>query len=208
MSARALYRNLAAVGLFFSATVPASAHHLMGGRTPASFAEGILSGLGHPVIGPDHLAFMIAVGVVVGAGGLSLAMPAVFVASSAVGVALHVNAVGIPGAELVVALSVVSAGILLASGRSIPSGAWAALFATAGLFHGYAYGESIFGAEPTPFWAYLIGLLAVQTALSVGVALFARQQKARLADIGSRLAGATVSGVGLAVLLSQLVPAA
>jgi len=32
----------------------------MGGKTPSTFADGILSGLGHPIIGPDHLAFLIA----------------------------------------------------------------------------------------------------------------------------------------------------
>ena len=43
--------------------VPAFAHHLMGGHTPATFGEGILSGLGHPVIGLDHFAAVVAVGV-------------------------------------------------------------------------------------------------------------------------------------------------
>ncbi len=52
------------------------AHHVMGGRMPATFAEGLLSGLGHPVIGIDHLAFIVAVGLAVGVAGLSLAMPA------------------------------------------------------------------------------------------------------------------------------------
>lgn len=47
---------------------PASAHHVMDGQLPSTFAQGLLSGLGHPVIGPDHLAFLIAVGVAVGAG--------------------------------------------------------------------------------------------------------------------------------------------
>ena len=41
---------------------PAFAHHVMGGRTPATFAEGILSGLGHPIIGVDHFAAVVAVG--------------------------------------------------------------------------------------------------------------------------------------------------
>src|SRR5262245_6809064 len=41
---------------------PAFAHHMMGGRTPATFGEGILSGLGHPIIGLDHLAAVVAVG--------------------------------------------------------------------------------------------------------------------------------------------------
>jgi urease accessory protein len=186
--------------------LPASAHHVMGGKTPASFADGILSGLGHPIIGADHLAFLVAVGIAVGAGGLSLALPAVFVAGSAIGVALHVIAVAMPAAELVVALSVVAVGALLASGSSIPVGGWAALFGAAGLFHGYAYGESIFGAEPAPLWAYLIGLVAVQTVLSVAVALVTRRTKMRTSDIRPRLAGATVAVVGLAVLAGQLIP--
>src|SRR5712691_10507894 len=88
-------------------TVPASAHHVMGGRTPATFAEGILSGLGHPIIGIDHLAFLIAVGLAVGVGRLHLAVPAIFVAASALGVAIHVQAIALSGAELAVAVSVV-----------------------------------------------------------------------------------------------------
>jgi urease accessory protein len=55
----------------------------MGGKMPSTFGEGLLSGLGHPVIGPDHLAFLVAVGIAVGVGGLSLALPIVFVAASA-----------------------------------------------------------------------------------------------------------------------------
>ena len=144
---------------------PASAHHAMGGGLPSTFGEGLLSGLGHPVIGPDHLAFLIAIGVAVGAGGLSLALPFVFVAASAIGVALHVSGMALPGAELIVAASVIAAGILIAHGRAVPLTAWAALFGLAGLAHGYAYGELIFGAEPTPLFAYLLGLVAIQSAL-------------------------------------------
>jgi len=40
----------------------AFAHHIMGGRTPATFSEGMLSGLGHPIIGLDHFAAVVAVG--------------------------------------------------------------------------------------------------------------------------------------------------
>ena len=59
---------------------PAAAHHVMGGRTPATFTQGLLSGLGHPIIGVDHLAFVVAVGIAVGVARLSLALPAVFIA--------------------------------------------------------------------------------------------------------------------------------
>ena len=91
---------LALAGLL--ATVgTASAHHVIGGGLPSTFSQGLLSGLGHPVIGPDHLAFLIAVGIAVGAGGLSLALPIVFVAASAIGVALHVYGLDVPGADTV-----------------------------------------------------------------------------------------------------------
>src|SRR5262249_29863369 len=47
-------------------TTSAFAHHVMGGKTPSTFVEGLLSGTGHPVIGPDHLAFLLAIGIAVG----------------------------------------------------------------------------------------------------------------------------------------------
>jgi urease accessory protein len=40
----------------------AHAHHAMGGRTPGTLFEGLLSGLGHPVIGIDHFLFVLAIG--------------------------------------------------------------------------------------------------------------------------------------------------
>lgn len=189
-------------------TTPAFAHHLMGGKMPSTFGEGLLSGLGHPVIGPDHLAFLVAVGIAVGVGGLSLALPVVFVAASAIGVGLHVNGFDLPGAELIVAASVIIAGLMLARGRELPLAAWAALFGVAGLAHGYAYGESIYGAEPTPLWAYLAGLVMIQSAISVGVAALTRRSGAQVSALGARLAGAVVVGVGLTALIGQLLPGA
>ena len=54
--------GIVAVQLLISA--PAWAHHPLGGRLPANFWEGIISGFGHPVIGFDHLAFVIASGLI------------------------------------------------------------------------------------------------------------------------------------------------
>jgi hypothetical protein len=48
--------------LVLSATAGASAHHPMGGTTPQTLWHGLLSGFGHPVIGLDHLAFVVAMG--------------------------------------------------------------------------------------------------------------------------------------------------
>jgi len=208
MSLRLPCRAALSVIPFFLMTASASAHHVMGGKMPTTFAEGFLSGLGHPVIGPDHLAFLLAIGVAVGVGGLNLVLPLLFVVASAIGVTLHVNGVNLPGAEIVVAVSVLFAGFLIARGRALPVSLWAILFAAAGLFHGYAFGESIFGAERSPLHAYLLGLIIVQSVLTVGTALLVRRRAGGVSAIAPRLAGAVIIGVGLATLIAQLIPGA
>jgi urease accessory protein len=185
---------------------PALAHHVMGGRLPSTFLEGLLSGLGHPVLGPEHLGFLMAVAVVVGACGLSLALPALFVAAMATGVTAHVAGFGLPAAEILVALSTLLAGCMIMVGRTLPTAAWGALFVVAGFFHGYAFGESIYGAETAPLAAYLIGLVAIQSVLAIGIALLVQRLGARVSAPIPRLAGAAVFGMGFAVLLGQLVP--
>ena len=186
----------------------ALAHHVMGGRTPSTFMEGLLSGLGHPIIGVDHAAFLVAIGVVVGVGGLNLLMPVIFVVASAIGVALHVRGIGLPGAEILVAASVIIVGAVIARKAALAPTVWGSFFALAGLFHGYAYGESIFGAERTPLIAYLVGLVIVQIVLAIGIALVSRRVVAgATATLAPRLTGAVVVGIGLAALAQHLVSA-
>jgi urease accessory protein len=194
----------AGMGLVLTAGT-ASAHHLMGGKIPSTFAEGILSGVGHPIIGPDHLAFLVALGIALGVARLSFVNPFLFLVAMACGVAVHVAAVTLPAAELIVALSVLVAGILLVGDRRVPTAWWMSLFVIAGFFHGYAYGESIYGAEPTPLVAYLAGLVAVQAVMVFGVALMTRTLW-KLWSIAPRLAGAATCGVGFTALVTQIIP--
>ena len=186
------------------AAFPAFAHHMMGGRTPSTFMEGLLSGLGHPVMGLDHLAFLVAIGVAVGVFGLNLLLPVAFIVAMALGVLLHVNGAGLPAAEFVVAASVLLAGGLLAWGRPLPVAAWGALFAIAGLFHGYSLGESIYGADRSALGAYLLGLVVIQSVLAIGVALLVRHYGARLTSVAPRIAGALILAVGVVVLAGNL----
>lgn len=188
----------------FAAGQPAAAHHVMGGQTPTTFIEGLLSGLGHPIIGIDHLAFLAAVGIAVGVARLSLAMPFAFVGASVFGVMLHVQGFPIPAAEAIVGASVLLAGALIVRGSVISSSVWLSLFTLAGLIHGYAYGEAVAGAEATPIWAYLVGLFIIQAALTTAIA-FITQKVTN--PVTPRLAGAVVAGVGLAVLAGRVLPA-
>jgi urease accessory protein len=206
MLGRQLRRGAAAAAICLSAS-PAWAHHVMGGKLPATFGEGFLSGLGHPIIGPEHLAFLLAVGIVVGAGGLNIAMCAVFIAAMAIGVAVHVAGFLVPGSEILIALSALLAGLLIARGRALPLLAWGALFAVAGFFHGYAFGELIAGAEQAPLAAYPLGLVIIQSALTVGVALIAQRLGTHANEMAPRLVGAVIIGIGFTALIGQIVPA-
>ena len=143
-------------------------------------------------------------GVACGVARLNIAIPALFIVFSAIGVALHVRGVTLPMTEFLVALSVVIAGVMIASGRSLQALIWAALFVVAGFAHGYAFGVSIFGAEASPLAAYLVGLVIVQAAIATGVAVLARRSAA--AAVQSRLAGAAIAGIGIAILAGQLLP--
>jgi len=204
MQLRSLCRAAIAALPLSLIAAPASAHHLMGGKIPSTFGEGLLSGLGHPVIGADHLAFLVAVGVIVGVSRLSLTLPILFVATMAVGVFAHVSAVSIPAPEFLVALSVLAVGLLMARGQAYSALVWSGLFAVAGFFHGYAFGESIYGAERSPLGAYLLGLVLVQSALTFGIALATR--RVQTSSLLPRLIGAGIGGVGIAALIALAVP--
>ena len=191
---------------FVLAAAPAFAHHPMGGAAPATFAQGLLSGVGHPVIGLDHFAFLVALGLAAAFMRNVWAPPLAAVAGMAAGCLLAVGSVALPVVEPVVALSVLLLGGMVLLGRSLPAPAAAALFAAAGLFHGAAYGEAVIGAEPTPVAAYLIGLAAVQMAIALGAAATVRGfwKSGSAAALRPRLAGAVCAGIGLAFAVEML----
>ena len=125
---------------FFLGTESASAH-LLDGKTPSTFAEGLLSGVGHPIIGPDYLAFLLALGIAVGVFRLSFFNPFLFVAAMICGVTMHVAGLYLPAADLIVPVSVLIAGLMLIIEERIPPAWWMAVFVAAGIFHGYSYGD-------------------------------------------------------------------
>jgi urease accessory protein len=208
---KAMNRQFVRLGLGLGASAfvsaPAFAHHVMGGRMPATFGEGILSGLGHPVIGLDHLAAVIAVGCLAAAHRSASVLAVVFVLAMTGGVALHLHGTAVPGAEILVALTVLALGVLMAVRGDMPAGAAAVLFAMVGVIHGYALGESIYGAERTPLYAYLIGLAVIQGVIALGATHATRSLLRRSPDLSAvRLVGAGIAGIGLAILMQQVIP--
>lgn len=187
------------------AAAPAMAHHPMGGEPPQTLVQGLLSGLAHPVIGIDHLAFIVLVGLAAAGAGRLIAGPAAFIGATMAGTALHLAGIDLPLAEIVIALSVVALGALLVAGRRVAGGAALGGFALAGLFHGWAYGEAVIGSEPMPIVAYLAGFAAIQFAVAAVVARLAAEIATNPARaLQARIAAAVCLGVGLTFAVEQL----
>ena len=205
-------KKLSLAAAFALLSTSAFAHHPMGGKTPSTMIEGLLSGIGHPVLGLDHLAFVVAVGIAAVALGSRFVLPLFFIAATLAGTGLHLMAFDLPLVEFVIAASVAAAGLLIASGKKLPLAVFAALFAVAGLFHGHAYGEAIFGAETTPVVAYLAGFGVTQYAISVvaGTVVYDLIGKAQsfVSNVPARVAGGMVAGAGLMLVGEHAISAA
>lgn len=205
-------RIVLAAALLAMAAAPALAHHPMGGKTPSNFLEGFLSGIGHPVIGPDHLAFIVAIGIAAALVPAGLALIGAFFAASTAGVLIHVGKLNLPLSEQLVALSVIAAGALIALGHANRQPVWLALAAVAGLFHGYAFGEAVVGAERSVVGAYLVGIAIVTSIIAVGIMQFTRQVLGYASGTAAgsphlRGAGIIVGCVGAVMLAGSLIAA-
>lgn len=203
---RILFLSLALAIPFLFAPA-AWAHHPQGGETPDNLIQGFLSGLGHPVVDLDHLAFVIATGLVAIGLQWGIIVPIAFLATALFGTSVHLRAIEMPSLELAIASSVMLFGVMLVMRYRNTFPAFentaivAALSAIAGIFHGYAYGEAIIGAEMTPLVSYLAGFTVIQGGIALASYGLGKQlfQSWRLSRLYS---GLMVSAIGV-VFFSQ-----
>ena len=197
-----LFNQISAMLFVLFLPTAALAHHPLAGSPMQSFSDGLLSGIGHPILGFDHLFFVILMGIAAVFTGHKFASPAAYLTTMLIGCFLVKMGINLPLTELVIALSLLCLGIIVLSGKSISSSQALILFAGFGLFHGAAFGDSIStqeaGLSESVFIAYLIGLGCVQYLISVATSwmvssfLHAKAPNA----IKIRLAGAMVAGAG------------
>lgn len=194
---------VATIGLGVAAA-PALAHHPFGGAAPTNIVEGFASGLGHPVVGLDHLAFVVAAGLLAAVMG-RISIPVTFVLASLAGTGIHLLGVDLPAAEVCISASVLLFGSLLAMKQQPQVLLVVALSALAGVFHGYAYGEAVIGAEMSPLLAYLLGFTAIQMAISMAAYWVAKRLGSRGENpVDLRFAGFILAGAGGALLSGVL----
>ncbi|UJB64479.1 HupE/UreJ family protein [Acidovorax sp. YS12] len=191
--------------LFFIASsalsISASAHIGAESHSHNSLIDGFL----HPLLGMDHLAAMVAVGLWSAlaarrAGPDLLWGPLGFAALLLVGAVLGLQGVAVPAVEPMIAASLLATGLLVVSRLRVP-GIVAALGVGAfALFHGVAHGYELAGNGQA--WQTLAGMLLATmllhcAGLAAGWAL--RQRHVWLA----RAAGAGVAAFGGALLLQM-----
>lgn len=183
---------------------PALAHHPFGGKTPNNFFEGFLSGMGHPVVGLDHLAFVVAIGLIAAGIARGILIPISFAIAAMLGTAIHLASMDLPLPEIAIAFSVLAFGVMVARGPKLKAPTLAVIAALAGIFHGYAYGETIVGAEMTPLIAYLAGFTAIQMAIALGAMYLAKFATGKFEERSDESLvqsfGWAIGGIGIAFL--------
>jgi urease accessory protein len=206
--------RLILAGLFSTFAVSAIpslayAHHPTGGMTPATFAEGLLSGLAHPIIGPDHLVMLLLVGAYCGAYRQGIGPLVSFVVAASIGCLAHAARLDLPHVETGIAVSLLVLGIAACAISGSSRGTTAVVLGAVGLLHGYAYGEAIVGAETSPLVAYLLGLSLVQLGVASLLSYITRPRDTqavrppRIAFV--RAVGVASALVGIIALTLQIV---
>lgn len=203
-SLRLTWRGILVGGAAFAAASfaagPALAHHVMDGEIPRTALQGLVSGLAHPVIGLDHLAFILGLGLLAGIADRALLLPLAFIGGALAGAMLHLGGANIPYVEAAIGLSVLVIALAVFLRLTGPAALFAALLVLAGTLHGYAYAESIIGAEPAPLYAYLAGFSVIQYIIAAGTALLAERLVAGPASGGvsaTRLAALVIAFIGV-----------
>ena len=175
---------------------PAFAHHPFGmGDSGALTAwQGLLSGLGHPLLGPDHLLFLLALGFVGLQRPLRWVLPllAIGLGGSLLSQFIPLPDAVAPWAEALVSLSLAVEGLIA---LSMAPAAW--LLPLFGL-HGFLLGSTIVGAEPSPLLSYFLGLLLAQGSLLLLVTAWSQGLVERLGAQGQRLGAGIWIGIGMA----------
>lgn len=103
------------------------------------------SGFAHPILGPDHVVAMVAVGLwsaFLGQPAIWL-LPVVFPLVMAFGGLLGINGVPLPGVEIGIAASAVALGAVVALALRPPLWVAAVLVGAFAICHGHAHGTEL-----------------------------------------------------------------
>lgn len=184
---------LSAVILGFLAC-PALAH------TGEGYGGGFIAGFTHPILGWDHVAAMVAVGLwgaFLGAPAIWI-LPVVFPLVMALGAAAGIAGLPLPAVETGIALSAVVLGLMIVLAARPPLWIAAVIVGAFAIFHGYAHGTEL--PSTVNAFAYAVGFVVSTGILHlIGIAfgLLVKWPAGRMVVRG---AGGLISLAGVAFL--------
>tara|TARA_Y100001968_G_C19439522_1_gene761745 strand:- start:2752 stop:3366 length:615 start_codon:yes stop_codon:yes gene_type:complete len=152
--------------LFFSCLIilsnlnAALAHHPFESLTRDNLSptQGLISGFAHPLLGLDHLLFLLSVGLV--ANALKKNFIIMFILSGLFGAVIPlIISYQLPFSELIVYTT------LFVSALIINNKLNASVFIPMALFHGYVLGKPMIGSQPETMLMYFIGLILAESIL-------------------------------------------
>lgn len=192
-------KRLAAIALLtLAVATPAAAH------TGEDFAGGFAGGFMHPLLGPDHIAAMLAVGLwgaFLGAPAIFI-LPVVFPLVMAAGGVLGILGVPLPGIEIGIAGSALVLGLMVALAARPHLVVAAALVGAFAIFHGHAHGTEL--PDGADALAYALGFVIATGLLhlaGIGFGWLTQYPGGRMAV---RAAGGAIAIAGL-VFLGRLI---
>lgn len=167
---------------------------------------GFESGFIHPIVGPDHLLAMLAVGIW-GAqmGGRNVwTLPVTFPLVMAVGGILGMSGFVLPHVELGIALSVLVLGLAIAFAWKAPEWVALLLIAVFAVFHGYAHGVELPNAvDPASYAVGFVVATGVIHVVGIGIGLLlGRIWEGQL----SQALGGAIAVAGLYFVAGPLLP--
>lgn len=182
--------------LVFAVLVPAVAH----AHTETGAIGGFISGFLHPLLGPDHIAAMVAVGIwgaFLGAPAMWL-LPVIFPLVMALGGAMGILGVPLPGVEMAIALSGVVLGLMIVLAARPPLWVAALLVAFFAIFHGHAHGAEL--PEAANAVTYAVGFVLATGLLHLAGIAFGLLIRWPTGRVAVRAAGGVIAATGFAFL--------
>jgi len=165
--------------------------------------NGVLSGLTHPLFGPDHLLAMVAVGVIstILGGKAVYKVPATFIGFMLAGGIIGMMGISLFGVEIAIALSVLLLGAAIALNKKVPNLLAMLFVAIFAVFHGHAHGAEMPLISNATL--YVIGFITSTAFLHVsGVLIGHFAKKTQITNGILRFAGAGIGIIGLTFLIN------
>ena len=182
--------------LMLAILVPAIAH----AHTETGAIGGFVSGFLHPLMGPDHIAAMVAVGIwgaFLGAPAIWL-LPVVFPLVMAAGGAMGILGVPLPGVETAIALSGAVLGLMIVFALRPPLWVAALVVAFFAVFHGHAHGTELPQAANAVMYA--VGFVLATGLLHLAGIAFGLLIRWPIGRVAVRAAGGLIAATGFAFL--------